>query len=74
MVLGIFKMIFKMRSACSYVTMSGNFERSQYFNFETNFLAKEKLFQKLEYRLLVESTKIENASFPYKNYYIRSQC
>ena len=44
MVLGIFKMIFKMRSACSYVTMSGNFERSQYFNFETNFLAKEKLF------------------------------
>ena len=67
-------MIFKMRSACSYVTMSGNFEPFQYFNFETNFMAKEKLFQKLEYRLLVETTKIENASFPYKNYFIRSQC
>ena len=74
MVLGIFKMIFKVRSACSYVTMSGNFEPFQYFNFETNFMAKEKLFQKLEYRLLVETTKIENASFPYKNYFIRSQC
>ena len=67
-------MIFKVRSACSYVTMSGNFEPFQYFNFETNFMAKEKLFQKLEYRLLVETTKIENASFPYKNYFIRSQC
>ena len=45
-----------MRSACFYVTISGNFERFQYFNF----------FKKLEYRFLVESTKIENALFPYK--------
>ena len=28
---------------------------------------KTKTFKKLEYRFLVESIKIENASFPYKN-------
>ena len=47
------------------MTISGNFERFQYFNFETDFQENENLFQ-LEYRFLVESTKIENASFPYK--------
>ena len=39
------------------MTIAGDFERFQYFNFETNFL--KKLF-------LVESTMIENAAFPYK--------
>ena len=34
------------KSACFYVTMAGNFERFQYFNFETNFLENENLFQK----------------------------
>ena len=34
------------RLACFYVTISGNFERFQYFNFETNFLENENLFQK----------------------------
>ena len=34
------------RSACFYVTISGNFERFQYFNFETDFLENENLFQK----------------------------
>ena len=44
------------------MTISENSKRSQYFNFE-----KEKTFsKKLEYRFLVESTKIENASVPYK--------
>ena len=42
------------RSACFYLTISGNYERFLYF-------------QKTEYRFLVESTKIENASFPYKS-------
>ena len=46
--------------------ISGNFERFEYFDFETDFLENENLFQKLEYRLLVGSTKIENTSFPYK--------
>ena len=36
------------------------------FYFETNFLKNEFFFKKLEYQFLVESTKIENTSFPYK--------
>ena len=47
------------------MTITGNFERFQYFNFETNFL--EKIFsKKLEYPILIESTKIENVAFSYK--------
>ena len=34
------------RSAGVYVTISGNFERFQYFNFETDFLENYNLFQK----------------------------
>ena len=34
------------RSACFYVTVSESFKRFQYFNFETNFLENENLFQK----------------------------
>ena len=54
------------RSVCLYVTASGNLERFQYLNFETDFLENENFFKKLEYRFLAESTNIENASFPYK--------
>ena len=37
MVLGIFKIAVSFeRSACFYVTISGNFGRFQYINFETN--------------------------------------
>ena len=54
------------RSASFYVTISGNIEQFQYLNFETDFLENEKLFQKTGYHFLVESTKIENASFPHK--------
>ena len=46
--------------------MPGNFERFQYFNFETNFLENENLFQKTGIPFLVETTKIENPSFPFK--------
>ena len=49
------------------MTITGNFERFQYFNFETDFLENENLFQKTGVIFLVESTKIENASFPNKN-------
>ena len=45
------------------MTISENFEHFQYFNFEIDFLENGK---KLEYRFLVERTKIEKASFPYK--------
>ena len=34
------------RSACFYMTISENFKRFQYFNFETDFLENENLFQK----------------------------
>ena len=34
------------RSACFYVTISRNFERFQYLDFEIDFLEKENLFQK----------------------------
>ena len=48
------------------MTISESFKRFQYFNFETNFLENENLFKKLEDRFLVEATKIENTSFPFK--------
>ena len=49
------------------MTITGNFERFQYFNFEIYFLKKmQTLFKKLEHLFLVESTKIENITFPYK--------
>ena len=48
------------------MTITGNFECLYYFNFETIFLNNENFFEKLEYRLLVESTAVENATFPYK--------
>ena len=48
------------------MTIRGSFERFQYFNFETDFLENKKLFQKTGVLFLVESTKIENALFPYK--------
>ena len=54
------------RSACFYVTISENFEHFHYFNFETDFLENENFFKKLQYRFLVERTKIEKASLPYK--------
>ena len=42
------------------------FERFQYFNFETDFWKTKFFIKKLEYHFLVESFKIENASFPYE--------
>ena len=48
------------------LTITENFKRFQSFNFETNFLENENLFQKIGARFLTESTKIENALFPYK--------
>ena len=55
------------RSAYFAVTVSKDFKRFQYFNFEADFVENENFFlKKHEYNFLVESTKIENASFPYK--------
>ena len=52
-------------SVSFYVTITGNFERFQYFNFEKNFLKNANPFHK-QYRFLVERAKIKNATFPYK--------
>ena len=54
------------RLACFYVTISGNYERFKYFNFETKFLENENLSQKLEYRFLVASINTEIESFQNK--------
>ena len=61
------------RSACFYVIIGGNFERFQFFNFETNFLNNEKpFFKKLDYRFLVESTENER-NISIQNCHVRSQ-
>ena len=41
--------------ACFYVTISGNFERFEYFNFETDFWKMKTSLKKLVYRFLVDS-------------------
>ena len=46
--------------------MGRSFKRFQYFNCETNFLGNENLFQKTREPFLVEATKIESTSFPFK--------
>ena len=43
-------------------------KRFQYLHFGTNFLESEDILKKLEDRFLVESTKTENASFPYTTF------
>ena len=48
------------------MAITGDFKGIQYFNFETNFLKNESHFQKLKYHFVVESIKIENATFPHK--------
>ena len=53
------------RSACFYVRISENF--SNVFNTLKQIYWKTKtFFKKLKYRFLIESAKIENASFPFK--------
>ena len=41
--------------------ITGDFERYHYFNAETIFLKNENISGKMEQRLLVEGTTIENA-------------
>ena len=44
------------RSACFYVTVTGNFGHFRYSNFETSFLKTENFIFKLEIRFSVEYT------------------
>ena len=48
------------------MTISESFKHFQYFNFETHFLENENLFQKTGVPFLVETTKTENISSPFK--------
>ena len=48
------------------MTIAGNFESFQYFNFEANFLKNANPFNRLGYCFLVESTKIKNTTFLFK--------
>ena len=48
------------------MTITGHFERFQYFNFETNFLKNIDLFSKI-WSTLVESINIDKATFSYKS-------
>ena len=48
------------------MTITENFKCFQHFNFEIDFLENKNLFQKTGVLFLVESTKTENALFPYK--------
>ena len=50
------------RPACFYVTVTENVKRFQCFNFEIDFLENGSFSKKLEYRFLIESTKIANTS------------
>ena len=65
--LGIFKIALPLRDR--HVFMWQSVKVSNVFNTLTLkqiFWKTKTFFKKLEYRFLVESTKIENASFPYK--------
>ena len=67
MILGIFKITLRLRDRhVFYVTISESFKRFQYFNLEQIFWKIKTFFKKLEYCFLVETTKIENTSFPFK--------
>ena len=46
------------------VTITGDFERVQCFNYETSFLRNENIFPKTGVPFLVKSIKIESTTFP----------
>ena len=48
------------------MAISESFKRFQYFHFEINFLENKNFIQKTGVPFLVESSKIENTSFPFK--------
>ena len=54
------------RSPWVSVTISEKFKHFQYLTLKQILWKTKTFFKKLEYLFLVESTKIENTSFPYK--------
>ena len=68
-VLGIFKIALRLRGG--HVFMWQSVEILNVFNtlaLKQIFWKMQTLFKKPEYRFLVESTKIDNATFPYKTF------
>ena len=51
------------RSACFYVTISGNIGRFQYFKFEIHFLENENLFQKTGVPFLSQALRLKTRHF-----------
>ena len=49
-----------------YVATSESFKRFQYLTLKQIFWKTKTFFKKLEFRFLVETTKIENTSFAFK--------
>ena len=67
MVLGIFKIALRLRHR--HVVMWQSVKVSNVFNplpLKQIFWKTKTFFKKLEYRFLVETTEIENTSFPFK--------
>ena len=67
MVLGIFKRALHLRDRHAFMWQSLNILND--FNTLTLkyiFWKRQTIFKNLEYRFLVESTKIDNKTFPYK--------
>ena len=54
------------RLASFYVTISEGFKLFSNLTLKKNFWKTKTFFTKLEYRVLVETTNIESASFPFK--------
>ena len=61
------------KSACFDVTIIQNFQLFQYTKFQT-FSEKRKPFSKSRHLFLLESTKIENVTFPCKPSYKQFIC
>ena len=55
------------RSACFYMTISGSLNIFNVVTLKHIFWKTKTFFKKLEYGFLVESNRVENASFPYKS-------
>ena len=55
------------RSVCFYVTISKNFKRFQWFNFETDSLENENLFSIFQLKALRFKTHHFHTKLPYQN-------
>ena len=69
-----FQIALHLRDQHVFVTITENFKRFQYLNFETDYLENGNLFQKTGARFLIESTKTEKCIISIQNCHVRNQC